>query len=104
MTPFVTDVEAVVGYFDPLLAEHSEALAAIGKPLLVFVRNPENPMLPLRARCELVAALRSVDTVIALGDSPVPEAWQGKVLDLTADDLERREGLVRHILSRYAAG
>ena len=56
----------VSGYFDPLLASHAESLGALkqhGKPLLVLIREPEQPILPARARAELVAGLRAVDYV-----------------------------------------
>ena len=56
----------VRGYFDPLLAWHAERLAEAkreGKPLLVVIASPENPILSLRARAELAAGLRVVDYV-----------------------------------------
>ena len=56
----------VSGYFDPLLASHAERLAGLkrpGVPLLVLVVTPERPILPWRARAELVASLRTVDHV-----------------------------------------
>jgi hypothetical protein len=59
----------VSGYFDPLLAEHTERLAELKgdhKTLLVLIANPENPVLPTAARSQLVASLRSVDYVAEL--------------------------------------
>lgn len=60
----------VSGHFDPLLREHAEALAALraGAPALaVVITEPEEPLLPARARAELVAALACVDFVILDG-------------------------------------
>jgi bifunctional ADP-heptose synthase (sugar kinase/adenylyltransferase) len=66
------EVHWVSGHFDPLLAEHaallnvamSHANAAAGRLLMVEVTNPAHPLLPLRARAELVAALAQVDYVV----------------------------------------
>ena len=60
----------VSGHFDPLLAEHVARLARArepGRPLVVEVTNPGQPLLAQRARAELVAALSMVDFVV-LGD------------------------------------
>jgi bifunctional ADP-heptose synthase (sugar kinase/adenylyltransferase) len=57
----------VAGHFDPLLAEHVRRLrehAAPDRPLIVEVTNPDRPLLPQRARAELVAALTMVDYVV----------------------------------------
>jgi hypothetical protein len=57
----------VSGYFDPLLASHAERLRNIkreGTPLLVLIADPGNPILPARARAELVAGLAVVDHVV----------------------------------------
>jgi hypothetical protein len=56
----------VSGYFDPLIAWHARWLASFKKParpLLVLIATPENPILPVPARAELVASLRVVDHV-----------------------------------------
>lgn len=56
----------VSGSFDPLVAGLAEQLAALkpeGVPLVVLIRSAENPILPARARAELVAALAVVDYV-----------------------------------------
>ena len=55
------------GYFDPLLAEHVRMLrerAAPDRRLVVEIANPARPLLPARARAELVAALGMVDYVV----------------------------------------
>lgn len=57
----------VTGFFDPLLAEHVRRLsrcAKAGQPLVVEISEPDNPLLPQRARAELVAALSMVDYVV----------------------------------------
>ena len=63
----------VSGYFDPLLAEHVRRLRECVKPgqlLVVEVANPEAPLLPQRARAELVAALSMVDYVVLGNGEP----------------------------------
>lgn len=60
-------VRVVSGYFDPLLAVHAAWLAeARGQAakLAVVIKDPPTPILPARARAELVAALRVVDYVV----------------------------------------
>jgi len=57
----------VAGHFDPLLAEHVRRLrdhVTPGRLLIVEVTNPAQPLLPQRARAELVAALTMVDYVV----------------------------------------
>lgn len=56
----------VSGTFDPLVAALAEQLASLkqdGRQLVVLIRSGENPILPPRARAELVAALAVVDSV-----------------------------------------
>jgi bifunctional ADP-heptose synthase (sugar kinase/adenylyltransferase) len=66
----------VAGHFDPLLAEHVRRLSehvAPGRLLIVEITNPDKPLLPQRARAELVAALTMVDYVVlgnGTGDLP----------------------------------
>jgi hypothetical protein len=59
----------VTGAFDPLLAEDARELAEVrashpDRPLLVVVLPLSQELLPLRARAELVAALRMIDYVV----------------------------------------
>ncbi|HTS74609.1 MAG TPA: hypothetical protein VMG40_00310 [Bryobacteraceae bacterium] len=57
----------VSGYFDPLLAWHARRLSGLkqeGRPLVVVIENPPFPILPSRARAELVASLAGVDYVV----------------------------------------
>lgn len=61
------EVHWISGHFDPLLAEHAAILhanAEAGRLLIVELTNPAHPLLPLRARAELVAALAQVDYVV----------------------------------------
>lgn len=63
------DATIVEGCFDPLLASHVEQLKArkSDRPLVVVIRDPEDPVLDARSRAELVAALRIVDAVVIGG-------------------------------------
>lgn len=90
----------VSGYFDPLLASHARRLAALkqdGKPLLVLVATPGNPILPARARAELVASLGIVDHVAEFVPGIAPQ------LNLEAEDEVRLEKLIEHVHSRQSA-
>lgn len=80
----------VAGHFDPLLAGHVRHLREHAKPghyLVVQVTNPAKPLLPQRARAELVAALGMVDYVV-LGDGAGAET----------EDLTER--FIQHVLRR----
>jgi len=84
----------VSGYFDPLLAEHVRRLRECvtnGQLLVVEVADPAQPLLPQRARAELVAALALVDYVV-LGNGQ-PSA--GIV------DAEVTTQFVEHVLRRH---
>jgi predicted secreted protein len=99
----------VTGYFDPLTAAHAErlgALAGAGRPLLVVVRTPEEPLLAARARAELVAALAAVrHVVVEEGDCAWVERLPAARLVREEDaDLERRRALVARVRRRQAAG
>lgn len=68
------------GYFDPLVAEHLHMLrrADAGDELLIVqIIDPPQPLLPARARAELVAGLESVDYVVEPAadekNSPAPD-------------------------------
>ena len=87
----------VLGYFDPVVADHVERLSSLG-PVTVSLLDPPDPILPLRARAELVAALASVDCVI-LGDA---RAQATHVIDHTGADLETRQALIHRIRQRSA--
>jgi bifunctional ADP-heptose synthase (sugar kinase/adenylyltransferase) len=81
------------GHFDPLLAEHARRLrehVAPGQKLIVEITNSANPLLPQRARAELVAALESVDYVV-LGNGA------------QSDDASITERFIEHVLNRHRA-
>ena len=83
----------LTGHFDPLLAEHARNLrqrTAPGQTLIIEVTNPENPLLPQRARAELVAALESVDYVV-LGNGS------------HSDDSSITDRFIEHVLNRQRA-
>jgi glycerol-3-phosphate cytidylyltransferase-like family protein len=90
----------VSGYFDPMVASHARSLAALkrdGKPLLVLIRTPENPILPARARAELVASLNVVDHVAEIAPGiPVQ-------LELESEEEIRLEKLIEHVHARQSA-
>ncbi len=89
-------VNRVSGHFDPLLAEHVRRLHRETSPdrlLVVEVTNPEHPLLPQRARAELVAALGDVDYVV-LAEAAPAEAY----------DLDVTQWLVERVRSRSNGG
>jgi bifunctional ADP-heptose synthase (sugar kinase/adenylyltransferase) len=96
-------VSVVTGYFDPLLAGHARRLAGIAEPggvLLALVMEPERPILPARARAELVAALAVVDYV-----APAEAASQivaDRIFREEEADLRRAQELIFRIRQRGA--
>ncbi|MEP6960844.1 MAG: hypothetical protein ABI995_02130 [Acidobacteriota bacterium] len=94
----------VSGYFDPLLASHAERLQALkqpAKPLLVLIATASNPILPSRARAELVAALQCVDHVTEIG-SVFPDGLAPHT-QLETEDAARLEELIAHVATRQQA-
>jgi len=86
----------VAGDFDPLLAAHSRRLRELAEPgrlLVVAVNDPARPLLPRRARAELVAALAMVDYV-------VPDGGGGSFEQL--NDTSVTEQLIAHIARRHS--
>jgi len=86
-------VRWVTGYFDPLLAEHVRRLAqntAPGQLLVVEIANPESPLLPQRARAELVAALSMVDYVVLGNGQPSEKILDAGVTSEFIDHVLRR--------------
>ena len=71
-----TGAMVVSGYFDPLIAAHAEQLRELkrqGAPLLVVISDPPHPVLPARARAELLAGLAVVDYVTESAGEVTPE-------------------------------
>ncbi|MBM3746069.1 MAG: hypothetical protein FJW34_09745 [Acidobacteria bacterium] len=93
-------VRWVKGHFDPLLPEHARRLAELAAPgarLVAVVTDPPEPILPARARAELVAALRVVDWVVVGPGASIPA---GAVFDETQEDLRRARDFRLHVRAR----
>lgn len=91
----------VSGYFDPLVAGLAEQLAALkheGAPLVVLIRSGENPILPPRARAELVAALAAVDYVCD------EECTAEPAVRLEQEHRHKLRELIAHVHARQEAG
>jgi bifunctional ADP-heptose synthase (sugar kinase/adenylyltransferase) len=61
----------VIGLFDPMLAAHARRLREhrdVADLLVVLVESVDDPLLPPRARAELVAGLASVNYVVIAGE------------------------------------
>jgi bifunctional ADP-heptose synthase (sugar kinase/adenylyltransferase) len=94
----------VSGYFDPLLASHAERLQTLkreGAPLLVLIADPGHPILPVRARAELVAGLAVVDYVADY----VVESAGGLAphVRLEQEHGRRLDQLIEHVHARQRA-
>lgn len=95
-----------VGYFDPLLAAHAARLRRLatehGHPLTVVIADPDDPLLPARARAELVAGIADVDRVtIAPRECALPHS--ANVVRLEQADADSTRDLVRHVHLRHAS-
>jgi cytidyltransferase-like protein len=96
-----SDAKTVVGYFDPMHAGHVRRLRELcedGQRLNVVVTDPPEPILPARARAELVAALDCVAAVvIATGGD-----FQGMhIIDERPADALRSRTFAQHVLARH---
>src|SRR5580704_12241622 len=90
----------VSGYFDPLVASHAVRLAELkrdGVPLVVAIASPARPILPPRARAELVASLRVVDYVTEMSGGLTAQVL------LEPEHEQRFETLVAHVHARQNA-
>lgn len=98
----------VTGYFDPVVAEHARRLATAkgdAHLLMAVITSPDQPILPARARAELVAALAVVDYVVL---PPVEEVddFLGQLVPVR---LERQESdhqrltrdLIEHVRRKH---
>lgn len=99
----------VTGYFDVLRAEHVRRLVEVRRRtpdarLLVVVSQGSEPLLPMRARAELVAALRMVDYVLTAADRDVDcliDALRPTLLvRLESEDVHRASRLKEHVHRR----
>jgi hypothetical protein len=96
-------VTAVSGYFDPVIAATAERLAHLrhenrDAPLLVLIATPENHILPVEARLQLVAGLEHVDYVAELKPELRP------LIRLEDEHSQQLADLIRHVHSRQQAG
>jgi cytidyltransferase-like protein len=94
-------LKVVVGYFDPLHSGHIRRLKEVcrrGEHIGVIVADPAEPILPLAARAELVAALDCVAYVIAAGEN-IPEIPDA--IDERESDARRGQVFARHVLARH---
>jgi cytidyltransferase-like protein len=102
-----SELKAVIGYFDPMHAGHVRRLNEIcagGERIAVVIADPPEPMLPTRARAELVAALDCVAYVIPAGpDADAVTANRAHVIDERAADTERARTFAQHVLARHNA-
>ena len=103
-------IKLATGWFDPVLAGHARRLEALrdgSVPLMVVVADPRSPILPARARAELVAALRVVDYVVL----PEKGCLEHLLTQLEAAEIARGEAedeqltrdLIRHVHTRQRA-
>jgi hypothetical protein len=96
----------VSGYFDPLLAWHASRLQELkaelkgDSPLLALIATPANPILPARARAELVAGLKVVDHVC---EAPAPTEIECIAPHFRLEDEERCniQELIDRVHSRH---
>lgn len=94
-------VTAVIGYFDVLQASHVRALRELhheNEALAAVVIDPPDPLLPRRARQELVAALDIIDFVIP---ADVLEPLNARIVHQEQADAERTRQLILHVQQRY---
>lgn len=94
-------VRVVSGYFDPVLASHAARLAEARQgagALAVLVLDPPDPILPVRARAELVAAL----DVVSLALMPAAAETIEADLSLEDMDLDERARFVEHVRQRQS--
>lgn len=102
-----TDLKTIVGYYDPLHAGHIRRLREFCRPgerLAIVVADPPQPILPTRARAELIASLECVAQVIAAGSS-ADEIVRGftTVIDDRPHDSNRSQEFAQHVLARHNA-
>ena len=101
----------VTGYFDPLVAPHArrlEEIAGSAGRVLILVHSPQDPILPLEARAQLVAGLRVVEGVVPCGreelECLLDQLREAKVVREESGDLDRAAQLIRQIRERRNAG
>jgi cytidyltransferase-like protein len=94
-----SDYKVIVGYFDPMHAGHTRRLRELcgnGDPIIVAIADPPEPILPVRARAELLAGLACVAYVLT-DLSRVPSG----AIDERPLDSERARVFAQHVLARH---
>jgi glycerol-3-phosphate cytidylyltransferase-like family protein len=101
----------VTGSFDVLLASHSLDLQTVrdgagASTLMVVLTPPSVPLLPERARAELVAALHMVDYVVTAGEGSLDEFLSrlpaDEIVSRQAAGEEQTRALMAHVHSRHS--
>jgi hypothetical protein len=99
----------VTGSYNPLLAEHARALAAVRRraperPVLAVILPAEPALLPGEARAALVAAIRMVDYVLVADREETEKLIDilapAETVRLEADDAVRTARLIEHVHRR----
>lgn len=99
----------VIGHFDPLVYLHTERLNELADkygPLAICITSPPDPLMPARARAELVAALSCTEflAIVEREEVSVLAATPGVVVvDETHNDILRRDQLMRLVIKRQKA-
>jgi len=100
-------VRLVTGWFDPLIAAHARRLEQLREGtarVMVIVTDPFRPILPARARAELVAALSVVDFVLLSEEERLEELLARleatEVLRGEAADETLTRQLIHHVQTR----
>lgn len=92
----------IQGFFDPLHAATVRRLNELCKEdavIAVGIADPPAPLLPWRARAELIAALACVDYVVDANASDSVGAE--RLIDERDADQGRHAALVSHVLARH---
>jgi cytidyltransferase-like protein len=93
------ELKTIIGYFDPMHAGHVRRLRELcqnRERINVIVADPSDPILPARARAELVAALGCVAEVVVAQEAAGPN-----VIDERAADADRGRVFAQHVLARH---
>jgi bifunctional ADP-heptose synthase (sugar kinase/adenylyltransferase) len=99
-------MKLVAGYFDVLTPELVRRLWSLSNSarLIAVVLDPPNPLLPARARAELVASLSMVDYVVLLPGGGLEKALEEiRPDEVVRDDMadgKRSEALIEHVHRR----
>ncbi len=90
----------VSAYLDPLLASHAARLEEVadGRPVVVILADPPEPLLGARSRAELAAGLRVVQAVVLPGDPAADSRIEARE---ESADLDRRAGLIQRVHGRH---